>query len=541
MNKTVKKSIIFTLLYTLIITLLPSVSFQHTVEAATDLKTIELNNPYNVIEAVQYKEKTFIIGNEINEPIEKIRVSVREGNKISDIIPDSEIRKTIQQPVDWINRQLHVLQDTTNKLYIASGSYVFTVDKNTNQYQKQTEEEFLAPFIQVLKKNGYINGYTKEMVFDKDGLAWVVAAKEDENGCIFVNKNGTSKVIEKAPGYVRGYLMNIKADANGNLYYVDDLNHKLTMIDPNGKVATYNIPEGFVGLLFIDQNNNMYMNESFAFNIGVFKIEHEQLQLIKTFPRYYLDFKQDNNGQIWYMKSVDGIKHLNYVYGYVDKQLNFNDVYTTTSAEQNWPSYDIYDKNIVVYTNEGFGTSVQSQPLKGWVQKNGNWYYHSPQTGSIQTGWLNDNGTWYYFNGSGVMQSGWQLIGGVWYYFSGSGAMQSNWQSIGGVWYYFSESGAMQSGWQSINGTWYYFSGSGAMQSGWQSINGAWYYFSGSGAMQSGWQSINGAWYYFSGSGTMQSGWQLIGGKWYYFYSGGQMAANTTIDGYKLGPDGTLR
>ena len=29
--------------------------------------------------------------------------------------------------------------------------------------------------------------------------------------------------------------------------------------------------------------------------------------------------------------------------------------------------------------------------------------------------------------------------------------------------------------------------------------------------------------------------------KWYYFYSNGEMAANTTIDGYVLNSDGSLK
>ncbi|WP_407638478.1 hypothetical protein [Bacillus alveayuensis] len=35
-------------------------------------------------------------------------------------------------------------------------------------------------------------------------------------------------------------------------------------------------------------------------------------------------------------------------------------------------------------------------------------------------------------------------------------------------------------------------------------------------------------------------GWQKIGYYWYYFYSSGKMATNTTIDGYKIGSDGTM-
>ncbi|WP_312470932.1 DUF3238 domain-containing protein [Neobacillus sp.] len=155
-------------------------------------------------------------------------------------------------------------------------------------------------------------------------------------------------------------------------------------------------------------------------------------------------------------------------------------------------------------------------------------------------GWQYIEGTWYYFDSSGAMQTGWQSIGGAWYYFNSSGAMQTGWQSVGGKWYYFNSGGAMLTGSQSIRSTWYYFNSSGAMQTGWQSIVNTWYYFNSSGAMQTGWQSIGSTWYYFNSSGGMQTGWQYIGSNWYYFYSSGAMAFNTTIDGYKLGPDGKM-
>ncbi|MCC2878406.1 leucine-rich repeat domain-containing protein [Lachnoclostridium pacaense] len=54
-----------------------------------------------------------------------------------------------------------------------------------------------------------------------------------------------------------------------------------------------------------------------------------------------------------------------------------------------------------------------------------------------------------------------------------------------------------------------------------------------------GWKQIDGKWYYFDAAGLMQAdGWRQIGGSWYYFYPDGGMAANTTIGGYEVGPDG---
>ena len=59
--------------------------------------------------------------------------------------------------------------------------------------------------------------------------------------------------------------------------------------------------------------------------------------------------------------------------------------------------------------------------------------------------------------------------------------------------------------------------------------------------MATGWVKSGGDWYYMLDYGAMKTGWLYSGGKWYYFYpSSGKMAYNTTIEGYKLGPDGAM-
>ena len=224
-----------------------------------------------------------------------------------------------------------------------------------------------------------------------------------------------------------------------------------------------------------------------------------------------------------------------------------------------------------------FSPDKTENPVSGWVQEDGKWYYYDDNgtkvtgwksisgtwyyfdtSGAMCTGWKSDGGTWYYFSESGAMISGWKDIGGKWYYFESSGAMATGWKSSGNKWYYFDTSGAMVSGWKTIGGKWYYFNGGGDMVTGWKQLSGKWYYFNGGGDMATGWQllggkwyyfngggdmatgwkSIGGSWYYFNGGGDMVTGWKQIGGKWYYFYGGGAMAYNTTIDGCKLDSSG---
>lgn len=117
------------------------------------------------------------------------------------------------------------------------------------------------------------------------------------------------------------------------------------------------------------------------------------------------------------------------------------------------------------------------------------------------------------------------------------------WTKNGSSWHYTDENGnAAVSGWRYIGGVWYYFDGQGRALSGWQQINGSWYYMDGECRMQTGWMEMDGKMYYLDSAGVMITGWyQMSPGKWYYFYDDGSMAVNTSIDGYRIGPDGKMK
>jgi glucan-binding YG repeat protein len=191
-------------------------------------------------------------------------------------------------------------------------------------------------------------------------------------------------------------------------------------------------------------------------------------------------------------------------YDYIPKE-NYNSWLKTTSGE--WIYYDGYQRT-------------------GWIYYDGNWYYLDQNTGLMKTRWVKDNGYWYFLAPididtipQGAMLTGWQKINDRWYYLNPSKTSSA-------------PEGAMLTGWQKINSRWYYFNPVGNATDP-------------EGAMLTGWQKIDSKWYYFNPvdnatdpEGAMLTGWQTIDGKDYYFYSDGVMAANTTIDGRTLGPDG---
>ncbi|WML58313.1 L,D-transpeptidase family protein [Neobacillus sp. PS2-9] len=221
----------------------------------------------------------------------------------------------------------------------------------------------------------------------------------------------------------------------------------------------------------------------------------------------------------------------------------------------------LYTTVIITYSSSSFDAIAKangySATTNGWVLNGGKWYYYL--NGTAKTGWLSQGSTWYYFDGSGVMKTGWVLTNGKWYYLDKSGAMKTGWVYTGGKWYYLDSSGAMKTGWlQEKNNryylsnsgamvtgwlkdgaVWYYLQNSGAMRTGWMLDKGKWYYLETSGAMKTGWLEINGSKYFLNSDGVMGIGWKEIEGKWYYFNTSGSMAANTVINGYKLGADGS--
>ena len=217
------------------------------------------------------------------------------------------------------------------------------------------------------------------------------------------------------------------------------------------------------------------------------------------------DFDIDVDGNVWVLYK-----------GNVQKVVNgkLETKYTVDRTMNNLSVYD--DNDVVVWNTEddiyatvaGAKGEDEVETAKGWVENsNGTWSFVKAD-GTKATGWLDDNGNWYYFDSVGNMLTGWQNVNGTWYYLN---PVSNGYK------------GAMQTGWLNDRGTWYYLN---PVSNGYK------------GAMQTGWQNVNGTWYYLQSNGAMKTGWLNDNGTWYYLQSNGAMAANTTIDGYRLGANG---
>jgi glucan-binding YG repeat protein/lysophospholipase L1-like esterase len=191
------------------------------------------------------------------------------------------------------------------------------------------------------------------------------------------------------------------------------------------------------------------------------------------------------------------------------------------------------------YKNKWYYLNNSGDMATGWINLSGK-KYHLKDSGEMATGWQKINNEWFYLQSNGEMLTGWTLYKNKWYYLNpASGKMETSWINLSGKKYYLKDSGEMLTGWQKINGEWYSLRQNGELLTGWTFYKNDWYYLNvDTGKMETGWIDLSGKKYYLDAGGAMVTDWQKIDGKWYYFTPKGLMAANTTIQGYKLGPDG---
>ncbi|RFB11069.1 hypothetical protein DZB84_21410 [Bacillus sp. HNG] len=385
-----------------------------------------------------------------------------------------------------------------------------------------------------LNLSNVFNGFVADADGNQSAITLTIKSEgwSKEDGKWFVYDHSGNKVTGWYDDGGKWYYLDAKQDGamqtgwldNGNWYYLNPY---------SGEMA--------VGLKII-ANKTYYFNENGAmYNKGWVELGSDWYYFTNS-GAAQIDWFY-NNGK-WYFFNNVGLMQTDWVYSGGQWYLFDNDGAMQKGWAQDSTGKWYYFANSGAMQKgwlSNYGTwyllGNDGAMQKGWASTGGQWYFFN-NSGVMQTGWENVNGTWYYLATNGAMQTGWNNSNGTWYYLASSGAMQTGWEYIGGAWYYFASNGAMQTGWENSNGTWYYFAGNGTMQTGWENVNGTWYYFANSGAMQTGWEYIGGAWYYFASSGAMQTGWENINGTWYYLYNSGAMAANTTIQGYKLGANG---
>jgi glucan-binding YG repeat protein len=554
------------IVYSLILSFLPTTLLINKAEAiGPDLKEIELNSSYYIMEADQYKDSTFFLGSlwdGENSRHDNIGISVLLNNhEVKEIVSSSKIN----------NRYTIRLGESSDKLYYRSGDLwtgnkqyeYLIVDKNTKTYQSKKESDFFRDFHSVLQSKGddpadYGN---YSVLFNDNGPAWAEytfwGENYEDNYTLFVNKKGVIHSPE---------IYEVEAptvDKYGNLFYIDPRTSDIVKIDPDGSKFTYTLPYGEeIGGHMIIKDDGTFIAQSFAnynYRYLALTVNGDGLEIEAELQAAML--QKDNQGRLWFEQlEYHDTKAPSKIYGYYDENYERVDKYTELKTKAFF-DYDMYGDTFVLFSENKLGFNNKIVPevtiKTGWNKKQEKWFYYYP-SGQRATGWIKPRNDWYYLNSGGEMQIGWIKLGLVWYHLqddgsmstgwvkykndwyllSSSGAMKTGWAQKAGNWYYLGENGVMQSGWLKNNNAWYYLRESGEMKTGWLLNGHNWYFLETSGKMKTGWMLKKGSWYYLNSDGAMKTGWLKYRSHWYYLESDGSMAKNTTINGYLLGPDG---
>jgi glucan-binding YG repeat protein len=537
------KGMIFALIYTLILSLLPHSLYSNVVEAAENLQTMELDNPYYVLDAAVYEDTTFLIGSEYTDEdtVGKLKVIARKKGQTSTLIPEQQLD----------NSSLYIKRDGANKLFLEEYNsaerdyFIYTINKDTLEVKREVESEFYADFFQALENNGYTAEEFDyfQPSFSNEGPEWIVFERYsyiDDHGhyvyppTVYVHKDG----LVLAEEYKYG-TPNVMSTINGELFYQDFDQNTFIRINPDGTKTDYPLPRGLSerSITRVDSQNRAYVDADVgSYDVYQLKAGGKEAEFLRKVEAGWYMY-ENGQGDMWYTKASEDYSY--YTFGYLEDDLTPKDVFSYPYTD--YLDMKAHGDHVIVYNRMGYSLLTKESSAvapEGWVKENNKWHYYYKDKGTHK-GWLKYEGKWYFFNRThGNMETGWVKDKGKWYFMNDQGEMTTGWKKSGGKWYLLAQDGSMVTGWSKSGNNWYFMTDSGSMTTGWIKSGGKWYFMTGSGAMKQGWLQSANKWYYLQSSGSMVTGWKQVGMYWYYFFSDGSMAHSTRIGGYKLGASG---
>lgn len=164
----------------------------------------------------------------------------------------------------------------------------------------------------------------------------------------------------------------------------------------------------------------------------------------------------------------------------------------------------------------------RGKALTGWQTIDGNWYYFSPEDGTMTTGWVEADGKRYYLDQAGMRKTGWlKLSDGSYYVDPAATFVVSGWVEKDGDIYYISDSGKVSTGLTEIGGKLYFLGTDGKRTSGWTEAEGKRYFLDEEGIITTGWAETDLGRCYFQEDGALGSGWTETDEGRYYLTENG--------------------
>lgn len=231
-------------------------------------------------------------------------------------------------------------------------------------------------------------------------------------------------------------------------------------------------------------------------------------------------WKSVANGDWAYVENNQVLKNTLKTIGKSKYYLDYNGLMMRNQMHLDSNIQETVDLNPYIYFGDD-GAAV-----KGWIQRDGHWYYYDNNFYGIR-GIKTINNVVYAFDNSSAMRMKVILPSkdGTVYSFDAKGVGTKISPAAGFYMnkYYINSNHKAVSGWQYIDKNWYYFdldtkemTGAGLYGSALKQIDGKYYIFNYDGKMITGWTHYGNRYARSDGS-IVEDGWIQINGSWYYF------------------------
>jgi D-alanyl-D-alanine carboxypeptidase len=169
-------------------------------------------------------------------------------------------------------------------------------------------------------------------------------------------------------------------------------------------------------------------------------------------------------------------------------------------------------------------------PVSGWQEIEGVFYYFHPDTRALHTGWV-EHGNARHYVSDGQLCTGWTETPEGRFFLKEDGSIYTGWLEQDGKRMYLNSEGFPATGWTETAEGLYYMDAEGIPCTGLVETDKGAYCFADDGTPHSGWYQQDGKRYFANADGSLHTGWLEQDGKLYYLTEAGAARGKYTVDG----------
>ena len=170
-------------------------------------------------------------------------------------------------------------------------------------------------------------------------------------------------------------------------------------------------------------------------------------------------------------------------------------------------------------------------PVSGWQEIEGGFYYFHPDTRALHTGWV-EHGNARHYVSDGQLCTGWTETPEGRFFLKEDGSIYTGWLEQDGQRMYLNSEGFPATGWAETAEGLYYMDAEGIPCTGLVETDKGAYCFADDGTPHSGWYQQDGKRYFANADGSLHTGWLEQDGNRYYLHEDGTVAVGkVTVEG----------